>query len=677
MKERLKRWLFGLLGKEPQAVVVCFASGPRALADAMFSQIQELTPGLRHFLIRPEEFPSPGSIRKFLRPYRIGLAPVLFTGEPDFRWMRRAAFRLAPLRILAFNRRLERHHLRPATWLASFFFLRGVPLDRIFLRPWWLVPWKKDRSEYPTEYRQYAGRQFVAGKRRIAVVSPYFPYPLAHGGAVRMFNLIKEIALRFDVVLLSFTDQDTTEVEALLPFCAQVYVVQKPRYREPRWSSVEPPEVAEFRSPVMGELLRQVRRELAIDLVQVEYTMLAPYAGDILVEHDITFQLYGQILERDQTLSARWNYWRWVRFEKRWIKRYRRVVVMSNDDRRVLNEANGEVISNGVDLAKFVPEPERPGGRLLFIGSFRHFPNIVAYRFFVDEVWPLLKNVRLTVVAGPDPELYWREHTGLPAIPSDPRIDLLGFIREVRPLYVEANLVLVPTLVSAGTNLKVLEALAMERAVVSTTSGCAGLGLEHGKTVWIADDPAEMAKGIKLLLDNQDLRQAIAQAGRQHARKHFDWTQIGQRQRAMLRNLFGVPIERRAATKADLDPICAIQDTSPEASQWQREDYLSFDCSVAEWDGTVVGFAVSREVGSGEREILNVAVDQEYRRSGIARSLIQAELKANPGVHFLEVRTSNTAARALYGGLGFDEVGVRPGYYDNPLESGIVMRIRS
>ena len=82
-------------------------------------------------------------------------------------------------------------------------------------------------------------------------------------------------------------------------------------------------------------------------------------------------------------------------------------------------------------------------------------------------------------MAGPDPLIYWREHTGLLSIPLDDRIQLLEFVADVRPLYVEANLVLVPTLVSAGTNLKVLEAMAMERAVVSTSPGCAGLGLEH------------------------------------------------------------------------------------------------------------------------------------------------------------------------------------------------------
>ena len=261
--------------------------------------------------------------------------------------------------------------------------------------------------------------------------------------------------------------------------------------------------------------LARVRAEYKIEAVQVEYTMLAPYAGDVLVEHDVTFALYRQIRDRSPGIAQRWDYFRWRRFENKWIARYRKVVVMSEQDRALLNRPNVTVVPNGVDLARFTPEMERPGEGLLFIGSFRHFPNIVAYRFFLEQVWPILRKhstqITFTVVAGPDPLLYWREHTGLSSIPEDDRIRLLEFVSDVRPLYVEANLAIVPTLVSAGTNLKVLEAMAMDRAVVSTSSGCAGLGLEHSVNVWIADQPEDFAHAIQTLLEDHTLRRRIAE----------------------------------------------------------------------------------------------------------------------------------------------------------------------
>jgi glycosyltransferase involved in cell wall biosynthesis len=119
----------------------------------------------------------------------------------------------------------------------------------------------------------------------------------------------------------------------------------------------------------------------------------------------------------------------------------------------------------------------------------------------------------------------------------DERICLLGFVRDVRPLYVETNLVIVPTTVSAGTNVKVLEAMAMQRAVVSTPSGCAGLGLVHGTSVWVAGDADAFAAGIAHLLQSPELRARVACAARELAERHFDWKALGEKQRSLYREL--------------------------------------------------------------------------------------------------------------------------------------------
>jgi polysaccharide biosynthesis protein PslH len=688
VRAALRQFIFRLIGRDPDAIVVSFATGDPELAQRMFAEIQDLEPGRRHFLIKPEEFSTDSSIRicwqlrKRFRAYRIGLAPVLLERDPRYRALRRAAFLYAPTKILAYNQRLERHHLKLTTAIASLLFVKGVPLDRIFLRPKWIVPWKKDRSVYPARVEELAGRPMSPRRRRIAVVSPYFPFPLAHGGAVRIFNLLREMSGEFDIFLFAFRDAESADdLRPVLDLCARVVLVDKPRYREPRWSTLAPPEVHEFRSPSMSRALDRVRAEYKIEAVQVEYTMLAPYAGDVLVEHDVTFALYRQIRDRSPGIVERWDYWRWRRFETKWIRRYRKVVVMSEQDRALLARPNVTIIPNGVDLDRFIPQIERPGQRLLFIGSFRHFPNIVAYRYFVDQVWPTLREksaeITLTVVAGPEPLLYWRAHTGLSSIPRDDRIRLLEFVADVRPLYVEASLAIVPTLESAGTNLKVLEAMAMDRAVVSTFSGCAGLGLEHGVNVWIADQPGDFAAGIHTLLADGDLRRRIAAGGRVHAERNFGWRPIGARQRGLLRELMPPGVQIRPATDHDVSEITAIQQTAPESSQWLPRDYLTFNCQVALLDGHIAGFLVSRSVADKEREILNIAVHPDFRRLHVATELLRAELSRHRGVHFLEVRESNAAAQRLYEGLGFQAVGERPEYYENPTETGIVMRILS
>jgi glycosyltransferase involved in cell wall biosynthesis len=534
MKQQLKRWIFGLLGKDPDAVVVTFASGPADLCRRMFDEVQSLVPDRRHFLATQENWPQ---LRLELRRYRIGLAPVMLTGEPHP--LRRAAFRLAPRKVLAYNSRLERHHLKPD--MASLLFLRGVPLDRIRLRPWWW-PWpRRDRSVVPDGIRRLDGRPCDAARRRVAVLSPYFPYPLSHGGAVRIYHLLREIAREFDVCLFAFTDApEVPEAAPVLDFCARVILVEKPRYREPRWSTLLPPEVLEFRSPAMRRAIEEERRAFGFERLQVEYTQLAEYGGDILVEHDVTFDLFAQVWESQRTLAAGWDWLRWRRFETAAVDRYPRVVVMSKKDAQMLGPGvRTAVVENGVDLARFRPEPERPGERLLFIGSFRHFPNIEAYRFFTERAWPLLRGrfprMELTVVAGADHLTHWRAFADTPEPAADDRIRLLGFVADVRPLYVEANLVIVPTTVSAGTNVKVLEAMAMDRAVVSTPSGCAGLGLVNGESVLVAGTAEEFADGVAALIADPAWRADIAEAARRHAMAHFDWTAIGEKQRELFR----------------------------------------------------------------------------------------------------------------------------------------------
>jgi ribosomal-protein-alanine acetyltransferase len=681
----LKGLVFGLLGKDPEAVVVSFLSGEESRARAMADQFRQLVTDRRHFVVEPDQGSAWQIYRRLRRRfgrYRIGQAAVLFDGRASSRPLRLAAFLLAPGKILAFNAGLERHHLRLRHGIASWLFLRGTPLDRIFLRPWWLYPWKRDRSSIPSTYKILEGRPLSAARPRVAVLSPYFPYPLSHGGAVRVFHLLREAARRYDIFLFAFTEPGQgIEPEPVLEFCARVYLVPKPRYREPRWSSLLPPEVHEYRSPVMHWLLGEMRRAFDIRLLQVEYTQLASYGGEILVEHDVTFDLYQQIYEQRRSLSAWWDLFRWRRYERRALARRRRVVAMSEKDAGLLGAPHVRVIPNGVDLERFRPEPEPENQRLLFIGSFRHFPNVIAFRFLTEKVWPLLRDecpeISLTVVAGPDPMTYWRAAVGHGLPRTGDGIRLLEFVRDVRPLYTETNLVVVPTLVSAGTNVKVLEAMAMERAVVSTSSGCAGLGLEHGKSVWIADGARAFASGIVRLFQDDDLRTSIARAARQNAERRFDWRRLGLYQRGLWAELLGAEVIVREAGSEDLEQIAAIQAASPEASSWEPASYLEHGCLVGLRQEKVAGFVAYRRIAEGEFEILNLAVAPASRRQGVATALGCELLALVSGSVFLEVRSSNDSARKLYEKLGFRQAGLRRSYYSSPPEDGIVMRFQS
>lgn len=683
-----KESLFLLLGKEADAIVVSFASGDPELCRRMAVEVRDLEPTRRHFLVcvgQGIEVPGVLTIvvsaqdpfletRRALRQYRIGLAPVLFDGSPHPLHIVAAA--VAPRKILSFNRRLERYHLSLFSPISSCLFLNGVELDRIGLRPW------SNGDGYPSrQYVTLEGRRWREGRRRIGILSPYFPWPLSHGGAVRIYHLLREAAKEFDLVLYAFGEADSDS--PILEFVSRAYVFELPRYRKPRWWSFTPPEVREYESPTLRQLLETSRRELGVSLLQVEYTQLAQYPGEVLVEHDVTFDLYDQVALREPTLSAKWNAWRWRRFEKRAVRRFPFVVTMSEKDSLSLAMPQAHIIPNGVDLSRFVPTPESGTHAVLFIGSFRHFPNILAFRFFAEQIWPMVRHkfpdAEFTVVAGPQPELYWRNHTADPYPFQNDGIRIVGFVANVVPLYEETNVVAAPTLVSAGTNLKVLEAMAMRRAVVATPSGCQGLNLENAASVWIADSAKAFAEGVCTLLAHPDFRLKLAQNAHRIAHHHFDWRQIGRAQQSLWERKTGPLFTVRAGNEDDLDRVQEIQDQTPEAANWPPKSYLNEQFFIVESTFPkieVAGFGVWREVTTGEWELLNLAVLPGFRKRGVATLLLAKLMENRPNTVFLEVRESNAAARGLYARQGFLEVGLRKNYYASPIENAIVMRFQ-
>jgi hypothetical protein len=183
-------------------------------------------------------------------------------------------------------------------------------------------------------HRVPEGRACSDEHRRVAVLTPYSPYPLAHAGAVRIYHLVRRMAEEFDVELFAFHDKSVPpETAPVLEFCARVVLVEKPRYagllcRRPTSASFD-------RRPCAAHLASE-RRAFGFDLLQVECPQLAPYGGDVLVEHDVTFDLFGQIARHDGTLSSGWDYWRWLRMERRVTTRYRRVVVLWEKDAKLL-----------------------------------------------------------------------------------------------------------------------------------------------------------------------------------------------------------------------------------------------------------------------------------------------------------------------------------------------------
>ena len=197
-------------------------------------------------------------------------------------------------------------------------------------------------------------------------------------------------------------------------------------------------------------------------------------------------------------------------------------------------------LPNGVDLDRFRPTALPPDPRrILFIGSFAHRPNVMAMEFFLREVWPLLRDATLHIIAGARHEQY-----KVDADLTLPGIELEGFVADVRPAYQRAALVVAPLVASAGTNIKVLEAMAMGKALVSTPAGVNGLDLTPGEDFLLAHTAAEMAAAIEKLWNEPATRAAIERAARARVERDYSWDSIARSQSALYRDLLPDPSQR-------------------------------------------------------------------------------------------------------------------------------------
>jgi len=133
----------------------------------------------------------------------------------------------------------------------------------------------------------------------------------------------------------------------------------------------------------------------------------------------------------------------------------------------------------------------------------------------------------------------------------------------------------------------------------------------------------------------------------------------------------------RRGGPADLEAVAAIQYCCPEAAHWDPRDYLAYDFWVAARENRIAAFLVLRQTAPDEGEILNLAVSPDFRRQRVATLLIKTALENSSGAFFLEVRESNEVARKFYKSLGFHEFSQRPGYYQSPPETAIVMKFHS
>jgi glycosyltransferase involved in cell wall biosynthesis len=407
-----------------------------------------------------------------------------------------------------------------------------------------LGPRQEDLSRGNIAFAPARQRDAHPERLKVLIVSPFLPYPLAHGGAVRIFNLCRALCDRVDFSLIAMREaNDVVDYAALHEVFHEVHVVDKDEHAAA--DEALPAQVSSSESRSLCAVIQQVSQRLLPDVLQIEFTHFArfrdsaPSVPAILVEHDLTFSLYRQLAEANPTPEAWREQERWLAFERKWLAAYEGVWTVSEDDRALAIEEGARLadktfaIINGVDIQHFRPSQDGLREEVFYVGSFRHLPNIIGFETLYAKVMPLVwarnPQARLSVVAGPDHEGYWKRFGRTQSLRGlDARVTIHGFVEELRPLYARAAVVAVPLEVSAGTNIKVLEAMACGKAIVSTPVGCAGLDLLDEYHLAIRDDWREFADAVCELLSNAALRSGLGARSRKEAVRRFSWTAIAE-----------------------------------------------------------------------------------------------------------------------------------------------------
>ncbi len=388
-------------------------------------------------------------------------------------------------------------------------------------------------------------------------------WPPNTGGRLRSFHLVSELSRSHPVTVLTThgPDEDARAQADHLPGCRQVVSVPfaVPKRTSVRfavalgrsWLSALPVDVSKFRVPALADEVRHRLESRDADVCVVDFlSAMVNVPRDravpvVLFAHNVEHMIWRRLSATERRpwrrplLALEWRKMR--RYEARACAGATLTVAVSEADRARLSAnapgARVTSIPTGVDTAYFTPNGshERPAA-LVFTGSMDWHPNEDAVLYFLDAILPRIRrempDVSFSVVGrNPGPRLR--------AAAAAARIHVTGTVDDVRPYIAGASVYVVPLRIGGGTRLKIFEALAMGKAVVSTTVGAEGLPLVAGEHFIGADEPAGFADAVVALLRDPARRRSLGRVGRRLVEARYAWSRVAREFETRCRKLVG------------------------------------------------------------------------------------------------------------------------------------------
>jgi polysaccharide biosynthesis protein PslH len=379
--------------------------------------------------------------------------------------------------------------------------------------------------------------------------------PVHSGGDIRSFNILRQLAKRNEVVFLSYYDgpadeEYETELQARLPgsvcvstgrgagstaargFDYLLRLANSAPYAVSRFASSK---VREALKRCLGDANRGGRRP---DVVVCDFLDAAVNFPDsmslpaVLFQHNVESEIWRRHATNGSSgakkLMYQLEFSKMLRYEQRMVRKFDHVIAVSEHDKKLMSawvdSARVTVVPTGVDTEEFSPGlPAEDGKTVLFVGAMDWEPNVDAVKYFCAEIWPrvLAKSPRANFrIVGRNPD---KRVQGL----ASDSVEVTGRVPSVVDHLRESSVVVVPLRIGGGTRIKIYEAMAVGKAVVSTTVGAEGLDVHHGKDMILADTPETFAGSVVSLLENSVLRSRQGQAARELAAK-YGWPVIAQ-----------------------------------------------------------------------------------------------------------------------------------------------------
>ena len=384
---------------------------------------------------------------------------------------------------------------------------------------------------------------------KILMLVPYLPTITMSGGQTRWYNIIKYLAREHDITLFSLIKDDSERkfIPELLKYCKKVEVFKRPQkpwsLRNVLLSVFGPFPLFVVRNWSFEER-KALKKELELekyDLIHTETFYVMPHLGRtnvpiIQVQQTIWHEVYRHHVMTEISLILRplflLDVAKIIFWEKHYWRKASGLFAVSEEDRNIMQKLLPKnkigIIPNGVDCSYYneIKTKKHSPLRILYgVSNFEWLQNQEAVKILLNKVWPKLKEiysskVKVWIVGRKMPDWIIKRSQ------DDSDIIVTENIDDARKAYSSATVMITPIEGGGGTRIKILEAMAAGLPVISTSTGITGLNVTDGKNVFIADDPSEMAKKAKRLLEDKGLALEMGKNAREHVRKYFDWKQI-------------------------------------------------------------------------------------------------------------------------------------------------------